>query len=136
MGLNVGVAGGYQVLDEGVVGRDVGGGAVAIHGREEDQPELVAPGKPGGDEAPVLEYDGRTLGAGVPRHGDVVGLGGGVVVCRNGHGQGVGADAEVEVAVSGVLASSSSVMTTVALLSFLVAVSLTASNRLRLMPCR
>ena len=53
VGLDVGVAGRGAGLDEGVVGRDVGGRAVALGRGEEDQPELVAGGQPGGDQAPV-----------------------------------------------------------------------------------
>ena len=40
VGLDVGVAGCGAGLHEGVVGRDVGGGGVALGRGEEDQPEL------------------------------------------------------------------------------------------------
>ena len=54
VGPDVGVAGRGEVLDEGVVGRDIGGRAVALGGGEEQQPELVAAGQAGGREAPVI----------------------------------------------------------------------------------
>ena len=53
VGLDVGVAGRGAGLDEGVVVRDVAGHGVALGGGEEQQPELVARGHAGGDEAPV-----------------------------------------------------------------------------------
>ena len=51
--LDVGVAARGEVLDEGVVGRDLGGGGVALGGGEEQQPELLAGGQASGLEAPV-----------------------------------------------------------------------------------
>ena len=63
VGPDVGVPGRGALLDEGVVGRDVGGLGSALRGGEEQQPELVAPGQAGGLEAPALGDHGR--GAGV-----------------------------------------------------------------------
>ena len=51
--LDVSMARSGQGLDEGVVGRDVGGRSVALGGGEEHQAELVARGQAGGLEAPV-----------------------------------------------------------------------------------
>ena len=50
------------VLDEGVVGADGGGRAVALGGGEEDQPELVADAETGGREAPVVGDQRLRLG--------------------------------------------------------------------------
>ena len=47
---------------QGVAGRDIGGGAVALRGGEERRPELGAAGQAGGREAPVR--GDRSLGEG------------------------------------------------------------------------
>ena len=78
VGLDVGVAGRGAGLYEGVVGRDIGGRAVALGGGEEQQPELGAGGHGGGLEAPVRGDlgGGGQHGGGVGDGGDVVGAGG------------------------------------------------------------
>ena len=67
VGPDVGVAGRGEVLDEGVVVRDIGGRGVALGGGEEQQPERVAGGQAGGLEAPVRgdRVDGAGLGRAV-----------------------------------------------------------------------
>ena len=71
VGPDVGVAGRGEVLDEGVVVRDIGGRGVALGGGEEQQPELVAGAQAGGDEAPVRgDLGGGGRGQGCPQHGD------------------------------------------------------------------
>ena len=62
-------------LYEGVVGRDIRGGGVALGGGEEQQPELVADGQAGGREAPARE-DRVGDGGVVDDGGDAVHAGG------------------------------------------------------------
>ena len=62
VGLDVGVAGRGAGLDEAVVVRDGVGRAVALGGREEQQPELGAGVQAGGLEAPVRGDLGGGLG--------------------------------------------------------------------------
>ena len=87
-------------LYEGVVGRDIRGGGVALGGGEEQQPELVADGQAGGREAParedrvgdggVVDDGGDAVHAGGEVGGVVAGgvLDGGCVVAGGGVGVG------------------------------------------------